>query len=277
MDAPMIGFAARRVRNLGVTAAAALTLIVLYVRIPGFEWQTASQFTGWLLVAAVLFLVLFNIRKKLPFLPLLSATAWLQLHVHVAILAILMFALHTGMRIPSSPLERALFILFVALAATGVTGFWLSRQIPSRLHSRCVPVLFDRIGAFRAQLAHEVEALAARSVAETSSMVIAELYARRIEGFLRAPRNVFAHLLESRRPLMALRNELRDVERYLSKRGREILGEIDERLVAKDNLDYQYALEITLKAWLFIHIPMAYAVIPLIAFHVILFYGFARL
>jgi hypothetical protein len=273
----MTEFAARRLRNLALTAAATLVLVVVYARIPAFEWQGASLFTGWLLVAAVLFLAFFNIRKKLPFLPLLPASTWLQLHVHVAIVAIVVFALHTGARFPASPLERALWGLFVALAATGALGLWLSRRLPPRLRSRCTPVLFDRIGAFRTQLASEVEALAARSVAETSSLVIAELYARRIRGFLQRPRNFLPHLQESRRPLAELRDELRSIERYLDPKGRDILGEIEERLVAKDDLDYQYALDLTLKAWLFVHIPMAYAIIPLLALHAVLFYGFVRL
>ena len=41
--------------------------------------------TGYLLLAAVLFLALYNVRKKLPFLPLGSSAAWLQWHMYVGI------------------------------------------------------------------------------------------------------------------------------------------------------------------------------------------------
>ena len=45
-----------------------------------------SAFTrGYLMLAAVLFLALYNVRKKLPFVPLGSSAAWLQWHIYVGL------------------------------------------------------------------------------------------------------------------------------------------------------------------------------------------------
>ena len=46
-----------------------------------------AMYTGWLLLALVLGLTFFNARKKLPFLPLLSASTWLQAHIYLGWLA----------------------------------------------------------------------------------------------------------------------------------------------------------------------------------------------
>ena len=41
---------------------------------------------GLLLFLIVVFLAAFNSRKKLPFLPLLKASIWLQLHIYVGLI-----------------------------------------------------------------------------------------------------------------------------------------------------------------------------------------------
>ena len=61
--------------------------------------------TGYLLLAAVFFLALYNVRKKLPFLPLGSSTAWLQWHLYVGIGTLGVFALHAGLTLPNGVLE----------------------------------------------------------------------------------------------------------------------------------------------------------------------------
>jgi hypothetical protein len=273
----MIPFAARRVRNTALLGLTALTLVLIYERSPVHDWQNASLLTGWLLVAAVLCLLLYNIRKKLPVVPLFAASGWLQFHAYLGVLAAGIFVVHTGGRFPAGALDRVLWCFFVVLALSGLTGFWLSRSLPARLRSRGEAVLFERIPAFRARLAAEVEALAANSVKESGSLVIAELYLRRIKGFLVASVPLLGQAFRSRRALANLRHELRAVERYLTPAGRETLAAIEERIIVKDGLDYQYALHFTMKGWLFIHIPIAYGILPLIGIHILLFYAFGRI
>jgi hypothetical protein len=273
----MTPHATRWLRNRALLGLAALTLIFLYIRVPALDRQNAALLTGWLLVAAVLSLVLFNLRKKLPFIPLFTAASWLQFHAYVGVLAAGVFLLHTGGRIPGGAFDRVLWSFFVLLTLSGFLGLWLSRMSPHRLRSRGEAVLFERIPIYRARLATEVEQLAAGSVKESGSLVIAELYAGRIRDFLASSGSVFEHLFESRRTLNSLRRELRAVERYLPQAGREKLAAIEERLIVKDGLDYQYAVHLVLKGWLFFHIPVAYGILLLIAVHIVLFYAFGRI
>ncbi|MFI4987080.1 MAG: hypothetical protein ACHQF3_06550 [Alphaproteobacteria bacterium] len=270
----MTAIAARRRRNFALTGLAALVLVLLVAATPALG--DTRFLTGWLLVTTAAALLLFNLRKKIPVLPLLPASTWLQLHSHAGLVAALLFALHTGFRLPGGPLQRALWGLFVLVAASGIVGWWLERTLTPRLRSRGEAVLFARIPTFRSRLASEVEALVERSVAEISSPVLTELYGRRIAPFMAAPRNFLSHLAESQRPLEALRSELRAVDRYLSPKGRGTLAEIDERIVAKDSLDYQHAILLTLRGWLFLHVPLAYGIFPLIAVHIVLVYSFAH-
>ena len=196
MGQPMTPHATRWLRNRALLGLAALTLIFLYIRVPALDRQNAALLTGWLLVAAVLSLVLFNLRKKLPFIPLFTAASWLQFHAYVGVLAAGVFLLHTGGRIPGGAFDRVLWSFFVLLTLSGFLGLWLSRMSPHRLRSRGEAVLFERIPIYRARLATEVEQLAAGSVKESGSLVIAELYAGRIRDFLASSGSVFEHLFE---------------------------------------------------------------------------------
>ncbi len=64
------------------------------------------------------------------------------------------------------------------------------------------------------------------------------------------------------------------LEQYLNKEGREILDEIEWRVIAKDNLDHQHALQWLLKCWLFVHIPLTYSLILIAVAHAVLVYAF---
>ena len=84
-----------------------------------------------------------------------------------------------------------------------------------------------------------------------------------------------AHLLELNWPLRRLQTDIRHLERYLDANGRKILEDIRIRLVAKYNLDHQYALQLMLKAWLFVHVPLTYGLLPLVAVHIVLVYAYS--
>ena len=62
---------------------------------------------------------------------------------------------------------------------------------------------------------------------------------------------------------------------YLDAKGRSRIEELTEIVAAKDELDYQFALQLVLKAWLFLHVPLTYALLTLIAVHLVLVYGFS--
>lgn len=271
----MRAFARRRYRGILSTTLGAALVFLAETRAPTLGSQ--HLFTGWLLAAGLLLLVLFNARKKIPMLPLLTAAFWLQMHIYVGLLAAFVFAVHTGLRYPRGVFNQALWWCFVALTASGIFGIWAARAFAPRLRERGEAILFDRLGVYRLRLAHESELLAARSAADIGSPLVAECYRDRVVPFMAGSRNFWAHLRGTRRPIERLLGELRALERYLNPRGRETLHELQERVVAKDNLDYQHALMSVLRGWLFLHIPLAYGIFIMIGIHVVLVYAFGGL
>ena len=92
----MTTFVRRRIRNGGTTMIV-VALVWLWVRVLESRLTPSSFATGYLMLAAVLFLALYNVRKKLPFLPLGSSAAWLQWHLYVGLGSVGVFALHAGL------------------------------------------------------------------------------------------------------------------------------------------------------------------------------------
>ena len=166
------------------------------------------------------------------------------------------------------------WLLFVAVAGSGIVGLALSRNLPKRLRRHGEQIMFERIPIFRAQLAREVGDLTKQSVTQAASNTIAQYYTSRLQPFFRGPRNVLAHIAGSNEAILRLRREIRSLERYLDESGRETLDEIEWRVAAKDNLDQQYALQLLLKGWLFVHVPLTFSLILVAVVHAVLIYAF---
>ena len=72
-----------------------------------------------------------------------------------------------------------------------------------------------------------------------------------------------------------LLHDLHDLDRFLNAEEREIAARLTELVRQKDGLDYQRALQLTLRLWLFIHIPFTYSLMLWSIAHIVLVYGFS--
>ena len=230
--------------------------------------------SGWILLAVMLFLASYNLRKKLTYPPLLSSATWLRLHVWVGLLSVVLFLWHVGWGMPNGLFEGALAGVYVGVAASGLGGLALSRLIPSRLTVRGEEVLFERIPLYRRQLRERAEVVIVESASESGTTTLSEFYARRLADFFYGPRHAWRHVVQSTRVMTEMSNELRSLERYLNDREREALRELTELVEAKDGLDYHHTMQGVLKGWLFVHIPLTYLLLVLTAAHVVIVHAF---
>ena len=230
--------------------------------------------SGWILLAAVLFLASYNLRKKLTYPPLLSSATWLRLHIYVGVGSIVGFLWHIGWRMPNGLLEGALAAVYVGVAASGLGGLALTRLIPGRLTVRGEEVIFERIPQYRRQLRERAEVVIVESASESGTTTLSDFYARRLADFFYGPRHAWHHVVQSTRVMTKMKNELQSLERYLNDGEREALRELTELVEAKDGLDYHHTMQGVLKGWLFVHIPLTYLLLVLTAAHVIIVHAF---
>jgi hypothetical protein len=232
-----------------------------------------SFLTGWVLLAAMLVLTFYNARKKLPFLPWGTSESWLQIHIYLGFFTVLLFLIHLNFRLPRGWFEITLAWLFALVSGSGVAGLFLSRVLPRRLATRGGEVIFEQIPARRHALIAGAEKLALGP--EAKSPAIAEFYTRRLARFFAAPNNSWLHLVESRRPLNALLAEVNDLRRTGSEAERATLEKLEQLVRQKDGLDYHRSLQLALKLWLFVHIPLTYGLLVFTAAHIVFAFGFS--
>jgi len=234
------------------------------------SFQPAAQISGYLLFSLCLFLTFFNARKKLPFLPLLRASTWMQIHIYVGYFAMFLCCLHAGFRLPSGGLEITVAVLFALVSVSGVLGLILTRVLPARLTVHGENLVFERIPGMRRELRDEVEDLVVKSAENTESSTIAEFYRENLADYFERPMHGGSHLFGSAKPLHQMLEQISSLERYLDADEQKVMAEISDRVRAKNNLDFQWYVQGTLKLWLFVHIPLSFALLLFAATHGIL-------
>jgi len=265
----------RRIVINTVLTAALIALCYWLVWLYDTALRDARFFDGWVLFVGMVAQLLFNIRKKLPMLPLGRASTWMQLHIYTGYFMIAVFLLHTDLTLPDTAIEWALWIFFVLVVLSGATGIYLSRAIPSRLEHGPKRIVFERIPAVRAELAQQADSLVMNAVNESGLQMISTLYVDKLHGFFKKPQNLFAHLRHSRRPARRTAAEFDNIERYLDEPSKETLESIKGLVETKHKLDFEYAHQGALKTWLFIHIPATYGMVVLTIAHVAIVYAYS--
>jgi len=258
----------RHRRLLGLSTLTAATILYAWAHLSlETRFHPADNWSGVFLFGLICGLALFNGRKKLPFVPLLSAKVWMQAHIYVGFFAIVVFFFHTGFRTPTGGLEILIYLLFGMVSASGIVGLVLSRMLPSRLTTQGENVIFERIPSMITELRRELEGLILASEARTHSSTIADFYETRLASFFSGPRHPLSHLVNSRRPLNNLLERIDALDRYLNDDEKETSARIAGLVRAKNNLDHQWHLQGLLKVWLFVHIPLSLALLLFAAVH----------
>ena len=232
-------------------------------------------FDGWMLAGVMAIQLLFHLRKKLPQLSLGPAARWLRAHIYVGYFAVGAFALHTDFSLPDTLFESILWALFVVVALSGAVGAYLSWSLPAKLASDGEEFSIESIPARRFALARQVEDLVSQTTQQPGAAAISEIYADTLHSFLHRPRNLIAHLRGSQRPVQSLCGEIENLQRYVDEDASMALRSIRERVEAKNRLDFQYAHQGLLQAWLFVHIPATYCLVVLSLLHIVVVYAFS--
>jgi len=264
----------RRITALAILGAATLAFLLFF---DGFRvtLRNPHMLSGWFFLAVMAFLALFNMRKKFPVPPLGPARLWLQVHIYAGAFTIVPYVFHAGLGVPTGILEKLLALFYFGVMASGVAGLVMTRVLPRRLTARGEAVVFERLPEHRRKIKESADRLAEESIGDTQSTTISNFYTARLRNFFDGPRYMFHHLFEIAPPLNKMLAEIEDQYRYLNDDEKKILAKIAEFVRAKDRLDYQHALQVALKAWLFLHIPLTSGLFVLIIFHVWLTHAFS--
>jgi hypothetical protein len=229
--------------------------------------RQSAIYSGFLLLALVLGLTLFNSRKKLPFLPLVRASTWLQIHIYAGYFCCFIFLLHIHFSPPRGALETALALVFCVVVLSGFVGIFISRSLPSRLTLSGEPLIYERIPAYRREIQERVEALIRKAEIETQSSTLADFYLGELRPFFHSLPSAFGALGGIDRRAHRLLRKLTALNRYLNDAEEAIAVEVRDWIETAQNVHFQYSAQRLLKLWLFVHIPFTYSLILLAFVH----------
>lgn len=233
----------------------------------------SSHWSGHVLMASLLYLAAFNLRKKLPFLPVLgSAAMWMQIHIYVGLSTFLMFGFHVSWRIPNGQFESFLSLLYFSVAFSGVYGLYITRVLPRRLTMVGEEVIYERIPFYRKKIADEAKALAIQCTGSVD--IIPKFYLRKLLPFFEKPRNLAYIIYPTGRRRRRLISELEELDRYLEKDQRDVNRKLATFVRKKDDLDYHHAIQGRLKIWMFVHVGLTYGLLTAGIIHGILAHAF---
>ena len=249
----------RRLRNISLTvlAVAALAAIVMWM---DRSLLHSSFFTGYVLIGSLFLLAAFGMRKRLPMISGIgSASFWMQMHIYVGFGSFAIFAMHIAFRVPDGMFESTLALLYCVVFFSGLYGLWASRTIPRKLTSVGEEVIFERIPAFKRNLARRAQTMVLESCENTP--VLANFYVNRLSRFFECRRGLGYLLMPSGRTRRQLIAEIEELDRFLAYDDRRVSRELAIMVRKKDDLDYHTAMQGRLKMWLFVNIAMTWSLL----------------
>ncbi|MEX2172338.1 MAG: hypothetical protein WD851_23665 [Pirellulales bacterium] len=259
-------FDRRRIRNVLLTVAVVLAVTV-WVRAQHNSLARTAYLTGYTLYAAVGVLALYNLRKKLPGLPLGTSAGWLQLHIYIGIGSVAVFALHTGAQLPNGPLELALAVIYLATVTSGLWGLYLSRTIPAQLTRTGEQFTYERIPALRRKVQARAMGVLQGAVETSGATTLAEFYAAFLYDYLERPRSLRYLFRPTTGWRKRLLRKMHDLKRYLNADEQQACEKLFPIVRTKDDLDFHEARQRLLKLWLFGHVALTYSLVLLATLH----------
>jgi hypothetical protein len=239
---------------------------------------------GWLLAVGMGLQLCFHVAKKTASLSPKSALRWRKVHILIGYLLIAAFVSHSDFSLPDTAFEWALWVGFVLVTLSGIFGTYLTWSLQTK-YGIDERVGYDRIPALRAEMARDVHAVAAKTDPAATAAIalpvppydawIMDLYTTHLRDFFRGQRNFAAHVIGSQRPLKRLTDEIDNLSRYVDQRSQEKLAAIKNLVVEKDRLDFARVYLGLTRGWLFVHVPVTYALIVLTVLHVLVVYAFS--
>jgi hypothetical protein len=264
----------RRIRNIS-SLVLGLSAIWWWVRTQEQSLGSQSFSTGYILLGAILFLALYNVRKKLPSLPLGRSTGWLQLHLYVGVGTAAIFVMHAGAGLPTGILDSALAATYVLTVVSGVFGLYLTRTIPSQLTRVGEEFVYERIPTYRRKVRHQAREVVLESISASGATMLADFYASRLYDFFGRSRGLMYFLRPTTARRRALMREMQDLRRYLAEQEQAACEKLFALVRRKDDLDFHEARQRILKLWLFFHIGLTYALVLLALIHGLVAHAFS--
>lgn len=257
-------------------------LLSLWAAVTSWAWYaqrnlgSAAHITGYALFAVVLVLMAFKARKRSLVLPLGTVHDWKQLHLILGALSLPLYFQHTGVMWPQGVYEQCMALVFYGVSLSAILGLCLQKIYPKRLSQMESEIIFERIPMELAAIKTQVNALILQTAKSHPNSVLADFYVETLAWYFHQPRFVWAHLMGSQRSTNWVHQHVTVLKHYLSEPEQAALAQLEDWALRKGRLDAHHAMQGALKLWLFVHVPLALALLLLGCWHLLLINLYTR-
>ncbi len=252
----------RQRRRISTTLTLFAVLVMLgIVWIKKGQLADISLLTGGTLLCCVLLLALFGMRRRLPILPLGSASTWSQVHIYMGFFTAGVYWMHVPKLIGTGIFEGMLSIVFLLVTISGFYGLYASRTLPKRLTAVEGQNRFDRVEWHRGQIADQAKKLREELSMHAGVPVLGSFYTQHLSPFFNSRPPLSYVLIPTGGRRRRLLSDLKDLERYVENDGRSTADRFAALVRRRDDLDYQFALQLRLRLWVAFHSILTVALV----------------
>ena len=261
-------------------------VVLLVVVVGAYIWSARTEYphggsrlgltygiAGYLLI---LLLAFFGIRKRWYRSQFGTLEQWLQSHIYLGLLVMVILVLHTGGRLHDFVAVSAL-ALAVVVVLSGLLGAILYATVPRMLTEVESDLTPEKISDQLNQMARTMARIASgRSV--PFQRIHDELVRESRPGVLAGWRLLFAGIRKrNMRSAPEWSGLLPDVPREEQEELRQMLVISRQRKELLFKLHYQQRYKNILEAWLYIHVPFTIALLVMATVHVVMAFYYARI
>jgi len=266
----------RNGRWLKISALLAAALIALYIFVPLPAQHFGSSWLGYTLgvigALLILWLTMLGVRKRAITPGRWSLKAWTSAHVYLGLLLIVVGTLHSGFAFGWN-VHTLAWALMMLVIISGMFGIWVYATLPRALSDN----RYDEDGAITEK--QMVEALRSidrqiHDAAQPLDSEAAMLVNRSLEEDPFA--GTFWNRLTGRYPRDATRaasSGLRQMRAYKPRVADDPIEKVDALLTRKEamlaRMRRHLKLKSWLQAWLYVHVPVTFALIAALSAHVV--------
>lgn len=206
------------------------------------------------------------------------ATASRAVHSQIGLLSIALFFNHSGLRLPGGIPETMLVIGFLMLGMSGLFGAFISTSLTKRLAhlptSQTQDAVAPDVFCQRELLREKAESILLKTIKQTGSVEIEQLYIAHLNHYFSAPSHTFAHMIGVS-PIHL--TPFTFINMALKNAGVSEKAALDQlRLVAKQkfDLDKYTVLLMANDHWRICHKIIAWCSMVLVVAHALLVFSF---
>lgn len=261
-------FRTRRLVGL-VATLFCLALVVLVAKSQMSSATSRSFFTGITLLTTFWLLVLIGLRRRIPVLPLGRMSSWTQFHLYAGLFALPVYAMHVPALWGSGVGGGVLSVLFWSVSISGLYGIYVSRTLPKRLSTLNREERFERLSWHRQQIAETARGLLADHQ-PLAAGPLGQFYDRKLNPFFNSRPSLGFVMIPNATRRRRLLDGLHAFEPSSGDDGKTIREHLAALVRRRDDLDYQFAMQLRLRLWRVLHGLLSLALMVAASAHALL-------